>query len=247
MLTKWESMKKKSRQVDNTGSPLGAIGDLTLMLSLEEWKDSHAKWSREESSHAASAICCYIPNHSKSWWLKQRWFILFNPRSRWQQVWFLRLVSLACRWCHLALTSHSLSSVHIWVRMSTFYKDTHHTGLGSPTDKTYFFEDLISKYGYIPRYQGLGFKHEFLGVMCVHNHPLTEGFQGPPQPQTTLPNSSYDLYLALSLHTIHSWFEIFKLFQMWCSEGRSPTPGLLFPSTDFGLAYSSSFLSAHCL
>ena len=182
--------KKKSRQVDNTGSPPGAIGDLTLMLSLEEWKGSHAKWNREESGHAASAICCYIPNHSKTWWLKQRSFILFNPRSRWQQVWFLlRLVSLACRWCHLAVTSHSLSSVHIWVRMSTFYKDTHHTGLGSPTDITYFFEDLISKYGYIPRYQGLGFKHEFLGVMCMHNHPLTEGFQGPPQPQTTLPNS----------------------------------------------------------
>ena len=29
----------------------------------------------------------------------------------------------------------------------------------SSTDRTYFFEDLISKYGYIPRYQGLGFKH----------------------------------------------------------------------------------------
>lgn len=28
--------KKKSRQVDNTGSPPGAIGDLTLMLNLEE-------------------------------------------------------------------------------------------------------------------------------------------------------------------------------------------------------------------
>ena len=67
--------KEKSRQLDNSGSPLGTIGDLTLTLSPEECKGSRAMWSREESSQVVSAICCYIPNHSKTWWLKQRSFI----------------------------------------------------------------------------------------------------------------------------------------------------------------------------